>query len=248
MKFTLLIYTVIFLSILVPAKEKLKVFSGVRGINQQPFSGWKQDEKEPTGFDVDVIKAIAKELKIELTFIEIDQNRNWVDLRREILQDNSVDVVAYAYSITEERKKLISFSKPYFRTSLAALVLKDSKIKNSKDLISSSVFAPSHTTGFQWAQKNIKGKINQIPQDFSGSIEDLLRKKVVDAYLGDLENLKNIAKNFPEFKLLEEDLQVEEIGLGVAKDNVALLKRINAAITKLQNSGALSKLWSKYFK
>ena len=127
------------------------------------------------------------------------------------------------------------------------MVLKSSKYKEAKDLKNASVFAPQHTTGFQWAVKNIKGKINKIPEGFSGSLENMITFKIVDAFLGDLENLKDMAKNNNQLRVIKGFGQKESLGVAVQKDNRKLLKRINTALEKIKQSGKLDSLIKKYF-
>lgn len=224
---------------------ELKVFAAVEGYAQKPFYEWESGASEPKGFDIEVIKAVSKKLKKKITFYKIDLNRDWKDIRKELLDEKLVDIVIYAYSITEEREKFVLFSRPYFSTSMGALVLKNSQIKTVEELKKSSVLALEHTTGFQWAKKNVTGGINQY-QKFT-TIEDLLLTGKVDAFLGDMVNLESIAKDDQRFRVLKQPLQKESLGIAVNKENTGLLKKINEALKELQKSGELDMIKKKFF-
>jgi len=105
-----------------------KLIVGI-GLAVPPF-GMYDAEKKPAGFDVDLSKLIAKELKVEI---------EWVDTtsvnRLPYLLTNKVDLIVATFSATPERAKQIAFTKPY---ALNRLVLvgwkKDKEIKSYKDL------------------------------------------------------------------------------------------------------------------
>lgn len=225
--------------------DKLKIFAAVEGYAQKPFYEWKSGAIEPEGFDIEVIKAVSKKLNKKITFYKIDLDRSWKDLRKELLDEKLVDIVIYAYSITDERKKTVLFSRPYFTTTMGALVLKNSHINSIEKLKKSSVLALEHTTGFQWAKKNVTGGINQYLK-FT-TIEDLLLTGKVDAFLGDMVHLKSIANGDQRFKVLKQPLQKESLGIAVNKENSGLMEKINDALKELQKSGELDRIKKKFF-
>lgn len=252
MKQLLIIYLLLFflcLSVHSEAPKTLKVFGGIEGYSEAPFSMWKKGEAEPRGLDPDILRLVAKEMKVELSFFKIDLTKGWVDLRREVIEAELVDVLAYAYSVTNERKKHVSFSDPYLISTMNALVLKASKISSIKDLENQAVLALGHTTAFPWAKKNIKGKIYaDFPEDFHGSINDLLKNKTIGAYLGDYESLLAMAKQDENLKVVKQPLQKEYIAIAASKGNKKLLEKINKALAKLEKNGELKKLRKKYFE
>ncbi len=248
-KLTSIFLPFIFIALSLQSADKtLKVLAAVEGYSQAPFFTWQKGDKEPSGFDPDLIRLIAKELKLKPIFFKLDLSKDWTDIRREVLEAEIVDLVAYAYSITEDRKKHVSFSLPYYETSMNALVLKGSQVNSIKDLNKVPVLAFGHTTGYQWAIKNLQGKIiKDFPIGFRGSINDLLKEKTVGAFLGDLENLESMALADSELEVMKEPLQKEELGIAVNKKNKELLKKIDKALLKLKANGELEKLRKKYF-
>ncbi len=64
------------------------------------------------GFDVDVAKYVAKKLgysEDEIVWKEAPSKQ-----REAMLQNGDVDFIVATYSITDERKKVVSFAGPYF--------------------------------------------------------------------------------------------------------------------------------------
>lgn len=97
-------------------KKTLKVFVGIEGYQQRPFSDWKLNDPEPAGIDPDLLRLVAKEMAVKLSFYKINLKVDWEDIRPELLNGDFVDVVAYCYTVTEERKK--RFLSAYLITNL----------------------------------------------------------------------------------------------------------------------------------
>jgi ABC-type amino acid transport substrate-binding protein len=248
MKKLTLIILILTLALCAQAEDDLKVLAGFKGHSEKPFSDWNINHNEPTGFDPDLLRLIAEELKLNLKFVQIDLTKNWFDVRREVIEAGLVDAVSYAYTITENRKKHLAFSTPYKKSSMNALVLKKGEIKKNDDLHMAPILAFKHTTGYQWAVKNHKGKIiTSFPKGFKGYIQDMLTQGHASAYIGDKDNLEAMAKDDDRLTLIKEPLMLEELGIAVSKKNPELLKKINKAINTLEESGKLSELREKYF-
>lgn len=98
----------------------------------QPGLGFKKSGTY-VGFDVDVAKYIAKKLgysEDQIVWKEAPSKQ-----REAMLQNGDVDFIVATYSITDERKKVVSFAGPYFVAGQDLLVRKDeTSIKGPEDL------------------------------------------------------------------------------------------------------------------
>lgn len=95
-----------------------------------PFEFQEKGSKEFTGFDMDLARAIGKKLgkKVEI------QNMGF-DALIPALNSGNIDVAAAGMSITDERKKAVTFSDPYYTSGLVVVVTKDNDgVKSIKDL------------------------------------------------------------------------------------------------------------------
>ena len=95
-----------------------------------PFGFQDKDKKEYIGFDVDIIKAIAKAegFKVDIQNIAFDG-------LIPALQTGNLDIVINDMTITEDRAKTVLFSKPYYIAGQGLLVNKNNNsIKLKKDL------------------------------------------------------------------------------------------------------------------
>jgi polar amino acid transport system substrate-binding protein len=117
-----------------------KLIVGI-GLGAPPFGMYDADKK-PTGFDVDLAKLIAEELKVGI---------EWVDTtsvnRIPYLLTNKVDLTIATFGPTPERAKQIAFTKPYLSWNLVLIGWKkDSGIKSYKDLKGKTVAVTRGTT------------------------------------------------------------------------------------------------------
>ena len=95
-----------------------------------PFEFQEKDSKDFTAFDMDLIRAIGKQMGRD---VEI-KNMGF-DALIPAINSGNIDVVASGMSITEERKKAVTFSDPYYTSGLAIIVRNDeNNIKSLKDL------------------------------------------------------------------------------------------------------------------
>ncbi|MGL4393256.1 MAG: transporter substrate-binding domain-containing protein, partial [Fusobacteriaceae bacterium] len=118
-------------------KERLYVGSN---IDFPPFEFFEKNEI--VGFDIDLIKEVAKRLNMDIKI----ENMNF-DALLPALQAKKVDVVVSGMTITEERKKSVLFTAPYFEAKQVLIVKDNSKIKSVNDLKGKKVAAGLGYTG-----------------------------------------------------------------------------------------------------
>lgn len=193
------------------------------------------------GFDMELIKLIAAEMKMELQI----QNVNWDGIIPGLINGN-YDCLISAMTITEERQKQISFSDPYFSIKQVIVVKEDNdRIKTPADLAGKTVTAQIGTTGDLYAS-DIKGvkmkRFDTNPQ----AVQELLNNNADAAVMDDLVASEIISRN-SGLKMIEiNDAEVENYGIGVKKENTELLEKINKALETLRNNGKLAELTQKY--
>ena len=85
-----------------------------------PFEFQKEGSDEFTGFDMDLIRAIGTKLgyKVEISSMGFDA-------LIPALNSGNIDVAIAGMSITDERKKVVVFSDPYYTSGLIVMVKKD---------------------------------------------------------------------------------------------------------------------------
>lgn len=223
----------------VGCKEKKKTIYVGTNAEFQPFE--YLDNGVIVGFDVDLINEIAK-----LTGKEIEIKNIAFDGLLPALQSKKLDIIIAGMTATEDRKKFVNFSEPYYVSSQAILVDKDNNtIKTFNDLPNTKVGVVLGYTG----DIAVSELSNVNTQRYNGSGEAViaLKSKKVDAVVLDSEPAKNYAMQNPEIKMISTDLAKEEYAIALRKEDEALLKEINQALVTLKENGTYDKLMTKYF-
>jgi len=91
--------------------------------------GFRDNAGELVGFDIDLAKEVFKRADIEVRFQPID----W-SMKETELNSGNIDLIWNGYTITEERKGKVAFTKPYLENSQIVITLADSDIKNKEGL------------------------------------------------------------------------------------------------------------------
>jgi len=197
-----------------------------------------------TGFDIDLIKAIA-----EVENIKIEGEIQTMDFQGLIpaIQTNSIDVAVAGITIREDRAKQVDFSKPYYHSGITLLVRADSDIKGVEDLQGKTIAVKLGTTGdIMFSDKEgitIK-RFNNIDEAYrelenGGADAVPFDNPIHQHYI----NTKGQGK----VKVVGELLTGEDYGIAVSKNRPDLLERINAGLDKLIESGEYEKIYRKYF-
>jgi len=80
------------------------------------------DEKnQVVGFDIDIANELAKRLGVKVEVVSLP-----FDSLIPALQQGKIDMVIAGMTITEDRAKVVDFSKPYFEANQAIVVRKES--------------------------------------------------------------------------------------------------------------------------
>jgi len=223
-----------------PTKKVLKVGADAAFA---PFEFQDEKSKEYVGFDIDLMKAIGKQMGYEIQF----QNMGFDGLIP-ALEAGNIDVIASGMTITEERLKKVNLSKPYYKSGLTIVVKSDNAaIKGFKDLEGKRIAAQIGTTGAEEAKKIKDSKVrefNSAPEAFmelkAGGVDAVINDKPVnDFYL--------VQTGSKDAKVVGEPLTAEDYGLAVAKKNTELTDKINKALDEIKKNGEYEKIYVKWF-
>lgn len=225
------------------AKEAPKALNVGCTADFAPFEFQDVSGKEYSGFDMDLIRAVGKEMGREVKIQNIS-----FDGLVPALDAGNVDVVISGMTITEERKQKVAFSKPYYQSGLTVVVKKDNNaIQGFKDLEGKSVAVQIGTTGANEARKIKDAKVKEFNSSADTFIE--LRAGGVDAVVNDrpVNDYYLVQSGDQGAKVLKEVLTAEDYGIAVHKKNEALVKEIDAALDKVRASGEYDKIYEKWF-
>lgn len=205
-----------------------------------PFSYVDKDGKL-VGFDVDYASEVGKRLNRDVEII----STAWEGIIPGLLADK-YDLIIGSMAITEERKKSVHFSEPYYVSGAAIVVHQDNQdIHVPADLKGKQVGVTLGTTYEEEANKqgaSVKTYNSEVDQ-----LTDLENKRidamVTDKFIGAF----TINETKRPLKLLDGLLYEEHIGVAMHKDETDLLEQVNKAIEQINQDGTYEKLAMQHF-
>lgn len=209
----------------------------------QPGLGLKEGNKF-TGFDVDVARYVAKDMGYKPDQIDFKESPS--KQREKMLEAGTVKMTFATYSITDKRKKEVSFAGPYFIAGQSVLVRADSKINGISDLAGKKVCSVTGSTSVDNLKKE-QPKVVPQQYDTYSACASALADGVIDAMTTDdtiLAGYANQATYKGKFKLAGDTFSTERYGVGLKKGDTATCKKVNDAIAKMIKDGS----WEKALK
>ncbi|PJX55973.1 MULTISPECIES: transporter substrate-binding domain-containing protein [unclassified Klebsiella] len=198
---------------------------------------------EIVGFEVDLVREVAKRLNRNLEVVNIPFNGLF-----SAVQSKRIDIAISGITITEKRLASVSFAQPYFDSDQSLSVLATSQIKTVNDLNGKAVGVDTGTTGDVWATANqTTYKIADIRR-YEGlqlAMLDLAAGRI-DGYVADIPALQYYVKDKPQFKVVDRIPTGEKYSMMFAKD-APLAKEVNDVITVLKQEGYIAKLHQTWF-
>lgn len=206
----------------------------------QPGLGLKEGNSY-TGFDVEVAKYVAKELghnEGDIEFIETPSAQ-----RETMLQGGQVDMIFATYSITDARKEKVSFAGPYFVAGQDLLIKQDANLtKDSLD--GKKLCSVAGSTPAQKVKDKYAKTVELQEYDTYSKCVEALNSGAVDALTTDDVILAGYAAQEQykgKLKVVGDPFTTEKYGVGIKKGDAEQCNKINAAITKMIDSGEWQK-------
>lgn len=219
-----------------------RIISVGMDLSYPPFEMSDKDNK-PSGLSVDFVRAFAKENGYGLKI----KNIAWDGLIP-ALRSKQIDMIISSMTITPQRARVLSFSKPYASSNLAILTKINSDIKSAKDLNGKVLALRRGALGHLWAVKNLpKSRLLLFDKEEMAVLEVLQGKADATLY-DDLSVYKIWQKNKKSLKAIFGNFEQSPgyWGVGFNKDEKDLLIKMNVFIDKAQKNGLFDSLGDKY--
>jgi polar amino acid transport system substrate-binding protein len=209
--------------------------------------GFRDEKGELVGFDIDLANEVSERIKTKIEFQPID----WSMKETELNQGN-IDFIWNGYTVTEERKEKVSFTKPYLENSQIIVTMADSAVNTKADLKDKMIAVQAESSALD--------AINAEP-DFVASVKELVEFSTNNEAFNDLEAGRSDAlvvdevlaryymkqKGQEKYKVLEENFGDEEYAVGLRKDDTELLAKVDAALEEMKSDGTYEEIYSKWF-
>jgi len=211
-----------------------------------PFQS-KDDSGKVVGFDVALIDLVATRLKVKQEIVDtpFEGIKSGADLN-----SGKCDVAAAGMTITDERKKVLDFSDPYFDATQALATQTGKEVKTLEELAGKRLGVQGGTTGEDYIKTQVqeKGlKIEVVSYKDLAALQQALATNQVVAAVNDLPVWNEYIKANPGKVVVAAGFDTgEQYGFAVKKGNAELLKEVNAALAAARGDGSYDKIYAEW--
>lgn len=199
------------------------------------------------GFDTEFAEAVCEKLGVEPNFVEI----NW-DTKEVELNAKNIDCIWNGFTIDEERKQNLDFSKPYIENKQVVVIKAANKDKytDASSLSDANLVAETSSAG----EDAIKGDSElqkaayvAVPKQTDALLE--VKSGTADAAVLDYTlafSMVGEGTDYSDLMIIEGlDLGVEEYGIGFRKGS-DLVDEVDKIIDELKADGTMEKIAETY--
>ncbi|WP_104193092.1 amino acid ABC transporter substrate-binding protein [Cryobacterium sp. Y82] len=208
----------------------------------RPFSFHEDGSGELTGYDVEVARAVAAELGVDVVFEETQWDGIFAGLTA-----GRWDTIANQVSMTPERLEAYEFSTPYTYSPGVIVVLADNTSITSFASLDGLTTAQSLSSNWDTLATESGANVQHI-EGWAQSVA-LVEQGRVDATVNDKLTFLDYQKtnDADNLKIAAETEERSESAFAFAKNGTALADAVSEALATLSNDGTLAELSDKYF-
>ena len=210
-----------------------------------PPMGFRDENNNIVGFDIDVATEVANRMGVELKLQPIEWSTKEMELNT-----GSVDCLWNGLSIDDERKQAMDLSEPYMTNRMVLVVLNDSEYTDQASLAGKTIGVQNGSTAEKILEESDFSKTIGNTIGFKDNVTAFmeLETKGIDAIFMD-EVVANyaITSQNKDFKVLEDGLTEEEYAVGFKKGNTALKNELQKYIDEMKADGTMTQISEKWF-
>jgi len=215
-----------------------------------PFNFIDQSGKL-AGFDVDIGLALCEKMQVKCDLVAQD----WDGIIPALVA-GKYDVIIASMFITDERKKVVSFTDPYYAAAMTHVTAKGSDIKEFTDaaLAGKAVGAQSSTTQADYIQKTYPSADIRLYKTQDEANLDMANGRL-DVMVGDVIPMLDWTTKTEDGKCCElvgepitdKAFVGDGVGMAVRQEDNELREKLNKALADIIADGTYKKINDKYF-
>lgn len=224
-------------------KEKGKFILGLD--DSFPPMGFRDENNEIVGFDIDLAKEVTSRMGVEL----VVQPISW-DSKEMELNSGNIDCIWNGMSINDDRKEAMNLSEAYLRNDMVFVVLDSSAYNSQADLAGKNVAVQNGSSAQEILEgSEFKGQAGSIIgyDDNVTAFMDLDANGVDAVFLDSVvANYFITSKNKP-YRILSDVLYEEEYAIGFRKNDQALRDEVQKILSEMKADGKVGEISTKWF-
>ena len=209
--------------------------------------GFRDDNGEIVGFDIDLAREVANRLGVELEAKPIDWSSAILSLKK-----GDVDVIWNGFAVNESRKQQVNFTKPYLYNRLMIAKYSDRDDINSKEELKRKIVGvQSGSSNYETLVNDpVSKEIKEIRQydSYVNAFLDLEAKRIDAVIVDEIVARYYISKENANFTLLEDKpITSQYLSVGLRKTDTELLNAIDKALDDMRADGKAAEISTKWF-
>ncbi len=209
--------------------------------------GFRDEENNLVGFDIDLANAVGEQLGITVTFRPID----W-DAKDMELSSKTIDCIWNGMSATPARIEAYTLTKKYLNNKIVIMTLDENlKVAAAEDLAGVTLGTQADSSALEAMQasdvwETIKDNVTEFPTYDEALLAmqgGRVQAIVVDQVLGEYKN----ANMGGEMKVCDFDFGDDFYAIGCRKGETDVADKINEAIQTLIDNGTAAEISEKWF-
>ena len=200
------------------------------------------ENSKRTGFDIELVEAVGKVLGRPIEWVDIDFKGLVPGL-----VSKRFDMAVSAIYITDERKKVIDFTQPYYAGGLVVMVKEaNTAIKTPADINGKKVSVQVGTKSVAYTKEKFP-QVQLMEVEKNQEMFNLVDIGRADAAVTGKPAAYQYVRTRGGLKVLPEQITTEEYGMAIRKDTPDLTKAVNGALQKLKADGTYDQIVKKWF-
>lgn len=211
-----------------------------------PPMGFRNDDDEIVGFDIDLAKEVANRLGVSFKAQPVD----W-DAKEMELSTGKVDCIWNGLTITKEREESLALTKPYLNNDQVLVVRNNSGFTKLSDLAGKTIGVQSGSSAQEAIKNNeefassvkevvlFKENITALNDLVIGGVDGVVMDSVVASY--------DIAQSKKPLNLIPEVLSNESYGIAFRKNDIKLRDAVQSTLEEMKKDGTVEKISTKWF-
>lgn len=210
-----------------------------------PPMGYRDENNEIVGFDIDLAKEVCKRMGVELELCPIKWESNIMELN-----SGSIDCLWNGMSINDTRKEQMLLSEPYMKNKMVFMVKKDSGFTKPEDLKGKKVAVQKSSTAQPVLEDFAKETEMEIVT-FDDNVMAFMDLKTdgVQALFLDVIVADYMIKNdgSGDYVTMEKALTEEDYAIGFRKNDKTLRDKVQSILEEMKADGKMAEISTKWF-
>ena len=211
-----------------------------------PPMGFRNENNEIVGFDIDLAKAVAEELGMDVKFQPI----SWASKEQELSSGN-IDCIWNGFAYNEERAATMTLSNPYIKGENYFILKNGTKVTSQEELKGMKIGVQTGSIQAQDLEKSEFGKTVEIIQygDNLTAFMDLETEGIDALFCSNIiGNYLITSKNKDYETVPSENITISNGSVIAFKQgNIELKDKIQNALMELDKEGKLEEISEKWF-